>query len=545
MNIANICLFLLGTDQLTINQIDVKEGKISLAVESTAGKAICPNCGTESTSVHSNYMRYPSDLAWADRAVTFNLKVKRFFCQNYQCPKRTFAERFPEIVIPYARRTNRVIERQRQVGLNMCARTAEKLLGLEQISISDSTVNRALRGLPEPEVHFVRVLGVDDWAKRKGQRYGTILVDLERGQTIDLLDDRTADTLIRWLKNHPEIEIVSRDRSQTYANAITEGAPQVIQVADRWHLLKNLSDAIFKILQQEYPTVRKQLEQLSKPEQTERHTFEQPKPDESLTLAEERRKERIEITHRLSQQGWTQKGIADQLRIHPRTVKRYLSSTSLGSRGFHGGRLLDAFKPYLIKRWNEGCHNAASLFREIKPQGYAGQSTMVRLFAKQLRQASGLPPKVRNQEGRPLNGDPTQKPPSLRELTYLIVKRPENRLIEDEKMLGKVSAGNPKLTITIELARRFASIIRQQQAVELDDWLEQADKSGYRIWHNFAEGLKQDYNAVRSALALTWSNGPTEGHINRLKYLKRQMYGRGKDDLLRKRVLWQGRWSFT
>jgi transposase len=261
MNITSLCHLLLGTEQLIVKQIMVENEKISLFVDSTNCKAICPRCQVESGEIHSTYIRYPIDLAWANRAVIFNLKVKRFFCRNKYCPKRTFAERFPDVVLPYARRTNRVTEKQQRISVNTCARTAEKLLVFEQIGMSDSTVNRIVRGLPESEANVVRALGVDDWAKRKGQRYGTILVDLERGKIIDILGDRTAGTLAQWLKEHPTVEIVSRDRSQTYAEAITEGAPEATQVADRWHLLQNLSEAIFKILQQEYDVIKKHLEQ--------------------------------------------------------------------------------------------------------------------------------------------------------------------------------------------------------------------------------------------------------------------------------------------
>lgn len=273
--------------------------------------------------------------------------------------------------------------------------------------------------------------------------------------------------------------------------------------------------------------------------------MEKSSKEELLTPAEERRRERMVSTQQLHRQGWTQKGIARHLNIHPKTVRRYLQATSPKSRRHHGGRLLDPFKPYLLGRWNEGCHNAAQLFREIETQGFAGETSIVRLFIQHLRQASGLPPKVRSQGGIILKSDPTQDPPSLRKLTSWIVKRPENRAEEDENILSKISSGQPKLITTIELARAFAMLVRQRQPEDLDKWLEQANKSGYRVWHNFAAGLKQDYDAVRAALLLPWSNGPTEGHINRLKYLKRQMYGRGKEDLLRTRVLWQGRWSFT
>jgi len=546
MNITNLCQFLLGTEQLTVRQIMVEEKRISQFIDRTTSKAFCPKCQVESSEVHSRYIRYPVDLAWADRAVVFNLSVKRFFCRNQDCPKRTFAEQIPGVVLPYGRKTNRVIEKQQRISVNTCARTAEILLDFEQIGMSDSSINRTVRGLPESEIGVVRVLGVDDWAKRKGQRYGTILVDLERGKTIDILNDRAADTLVQWLKEHPGIEIVSRDRSKTYADAITEGAPKAIQVADRWHLLKNLSEAVFKILQQEYDAIKKHLD-----EHTEAVTLTQTKvvwavkDRDVLTPAEERRKERMERAKQLLQLGWTQKRVAHQLNLHPKTVRRYRHSTSPKSRRSRFSHLLDRFNLYLLQRWNEGCHNATQLYREIKPQGYAGGTATVRLFVHQLRQASGIPPKVRNSQGQPLKGDPSKSPPSLQRLTSLIVKRPEKRLEEDEKILEKISAEQPKLTTTIQLARKFTEIVRQQQPNEFDPWLEQASKSGYRVWSNFAAGLKQDDKAVRAALELPWSNGPTEGHVNRLKYLKRMMYGRGNDDLLRKRVLWQGRWSFT
>jgi transposase len=477
--------------------------------------------------------------------VVFNLNVKRFFCRNKDCPKRTFAEQFPEIVLPYARKTNRVTAKQRRIGVNTCARTAEGLLSCEQVGMSDSSVNRMVRELPESEVSGVRVLGVDDWAKRKGQRYGTILVDLERSHIIDILGDRTADTVAQWLKDHPGVEIVSRDRSQTYADAITAGAPEAIQVADRWHLLKNLSEAVFKILQQEYEVIKKHLSQLSVPAQVQQAIIQPPEEENPLTQAEERRQARMEQVNELLQLGWTQKQVARHLGIHPKTVRRYQRSTSPQSRRAHFSYLLEPYKPYLLQRWNEGCHNAAQLSREIKSKGFQGETTIVRIFVRQLRQASDIPPRVRNCQGQTLNSDPTKSPLSLRKLSCLIVKRPENRLEEDEKILSLISNEQPKLMATIQLARMFAEILREQQPKDLDAWLDLASKSGYRVWHNFAKGLKQDYKAVRAALEFSWSNGPTEGHINRLKYLKRMMYGRGKDDLLRKRVIWQGRWSFT
>jgi transposase len=469
---------------------------IGLVVESTAHQASCPMCQEESTEVHSTYMRYPVDLAWGEWRIVLHLRVKRFFCRNDACQKRTFAEQFPGLVARYARRTERVITRQQQVGVNVSARTAETLLALAQIGVSDTTVNRLIRDLPEPEVSPIRVLGVDDWAKRKGRHYGTLLVDLERGQVIDLLGDRI--------------------------------------------------EAVFKILQQEYAVIKKKLDTGLEQDDCKIELPETSLPvePERLTPAEERRKERMAKTQQLHRQGWTQKSIAHHLNIHPKTVRRYLQSPTIKSRRHRTGRLLDPFKPYVVQRWNEGCHNAMQIFREIEQQGFTGKPTIVRDFVRQLRKAGAQSHSVHSPKEKALGTNLT-KLPSLRSLTRFILKRPEQQSEDEEKVLTHIGDGQPKLTTTINLAREFAAIVRQRQVKKLDTWLEQASKSEYPVWRHFAAGLKKDYAAVHAALTFHWSNGPTEGHINRLKCLKRQMYGRAKDDLLRKRLLWQGRWAFT
>lgn len=557
MKTITLCQLLLGTEQLRIHNLVIEEDQIGVEVESTALRAPCPACGHESAQIHSTYPRDPIDLAWADWGVVLHLQVKRFFCRNPNCPKVTFAERFPGYLARYARKTDRVLEMQRQIGLEVCARSAERLLQLCRLGISDTTVNRLLRRLPDPPTSKLRAVGVDDWAKCKGQRYGTILVDgstslttgLERSQIVDLLMDRTAEAVKEWLSAQEGLEFVSRDRSKTYAEAITVGAPQAIQVADRWHLLKNLSEAVFKLLQKNYALIKQQLgpesDAIHREDVDERPAAEFWEDEtDALTPAEERRRERIAKTLLLHDIGWTQKDIADQLNIHPKTVRRYLHSPDPRARRTRGVRLIDPYRPYLLERWNAGCHNAAQLYREISARGYRGQVTMVREYLRRLRQASGLPPKVRNQSGNHLEHDPAERPPSLRELVWYVVRRREDREAEHERILDRIRE-QAEVDATIRLARSFSAIVRDRQPTELDEWLRQAENSKIAIWRNFAAGLQQDYAAVRAALIHDWSNGPTEGHINRLKFLKRLMYGRANDDLLRKRVIWQGRWSFT
>jgi transposase len=380
---------------------------------------------------------------------------------------------------------------------------------------------------------------VDDWAKRKGQQYGTLLVDLERRSVLDLLADRSAETLRDWLARHPGIEIISRDRSLTYANAIDQGAPDAIQVADRWHLLKNCTDTVIKILQREYKTLKNQFKKLQTREKKTRKDDSNDKLSPSaapdpLTPCEQRRQERIETAKELNQRGVSQKAIAQTLGVHPKTVRRYLRRLDPRVRRRKRSRLLEPFQAYIEKRWAEGCRNAAQIFREIQEMGYRGQSTILREYVQRLRQAEG-----HAEVGQPL------KLPEPRALAWWILQAPKEPGSELDQLLDRLVSDDPKLAITSKLAVDFSSMIRERESEKLCDWLEEASKSEDRIWCNFAAGLRQDYAAVQAALELPWSNGPTEGHINRLKCLKRQMYGRAKDDLLRKRALWQGRWSFT
>jgi transposase len=192
---------------------------------------------------------------------------------------------------------------------------------------------------------------------------------------------------------------------------------------------------------------------------------------------------------------------------------------------------------YLIERWNDGCHNAAQLCREIAQRGFTGKRSIVRIFARQLREAAGLPPRTRSAAGRPLSTDPSQRPPTLRGLTWLVLRQAETLEPVEKEHLARVCAANPQLDLAVQLGREFTELVRQRQADELDGWLAAAADSGISKLAQFAAGLRRDHAAVHAALSLTWSNGPTEGDINRLKRLKRQMYGRAKLDLLSQRLL--------
>ena len=386
------------------------------------------------------------------------------------------------------------------------------------------------------------MLGVDDWAKHKGLTYGTVLVDLERHRPVDVLPDRQAATLAAWLRAHPGVEIISRDRAGAYAEGAAQGAPKALQVADRWHLLKNLSDALSRVLEQH----RRALQQLTHPvcapepltdlaaDLETLPAFSRchgPSPSAAGTTLPA-----TEVCT-LRQRGWTLAAIAQTTGLCRKTIRRWLRAGHFPElRRRRRPSRLDPYKPYLLQRWNEGCWNATQLAREIRGQGYAGELTIVRDFVRQLRQAQGLPPGKRTLALQHLAPDYASRLTPLR-AACLALGRPDQWRDDERALVEHMRQLNPEIEAALELTQAFARMIRQRQPDALDLWLDRAAHSASAPLRAFAAGIQRDYAAVKAALTVEWSNGQVEGQVNRLKFIKRQMYGRANFDLLRQRVL--------
>jgi transposase len=529
--------------ELHIEAIELKETTITIIASSQNDIGICPYCATISKRIHSWYVRKPVDLACVGYPVCIRLQVRRFFCANEQCKYRTFAERSPALVEPYARRTTRLAQQQMQVAFEVGGEAGARILKMLQMPISPDTLIRLVRQAPEPEVKTPRVLGVDDWAKRKGQSYGTILVDLERQQPIDLLPERSATVLIEWLQQHPGVEIISRDRGSDYSKGATIGAPQAIQVADRWHLLKNLRETLERFFERNHNCLRAAalpeslpgqdalIESQTKPEETDSPQAPLTKAQLDKQARRAKRLARYEAVHTLHKHGLTNNQIAKQLKMGRGTVSKFLEADRcpLHAEGYNLPSKLDPYLDYLEKRWQAGCHNGMDLWRELESLGFNGSRGIVARWVAKKRRT--LPRKN-------LGPTPRQVVPwSPTRASWLFVKPEQQLTSEDKATLAKMHRASDKATLAYSLGQQFIRMVRDRCPELLVSWIEAVLQSGIGSLVRFAKGVHQDLAAITAALSLPWSSGQTEGQINRLKFIKRQMYGRAKFDLLRKRVL--------
>jgi transposase len=516
--------------------------QIVLVVHTKQPSARCPRCSHPSRRVHSRYVRTVADLPWQGVAVQLRLHTRRFRCLHPTCPQRIFCERLPGVVAPHGRRTLRLDEALRLMGFALGGEAGARLACRLGMRVSPDTLLRGVRRPSYPVHPTPRVLGVDDWALRKGHYYGTLLVDLERRRPIELLADREAVTLAGWLKTHPGVEIISRDRAPKYAEAAREGAPHAIQVADRWHLLKNMGETVQRFMTGKQGLVKQAAAQVTARQRWEHTMTHGPVAmlsSRSVQEVEGNRAKRYALYRdvmRLRQQGVSQNGIARTLGINHATVRRFIRAGTFPERAqYRRGSQLDLYVPYLHQRWTEGATNPQQLWHELVTQGYRGTPRMVRRYVERLRQQlNALTPEARLHV---LQAETVFKTPSVRRAASWLLKNPQDLTPEQEVFitcLCEISAG---VKVVRGLMQAFQQMIRERQADTLPVWLEQAGQCAEPTMRGFAASLRQDYAAVAAAMEQMWSNGQVEGQITRLKLIKRQMYGRAKLDLLKARLL--------
>src|SRR5262244_1011522 len=523
---------------------------MSRRVQSTQTRAPCPLCATPARRIHSDYGRTLADLPWAQYRVCLQLRVRKWFCRNRACQRRIFTERLPTVAAPWARRTLRLAQRLIALGRALGGKAGVQLGHAWDVVVSRNTLLRMLCKGPALSFPTPTVLGVDDFALRKRHTYGTILVDLERRQPVALLPNRTAETLAQWLREHPGVQVIARDRSSTYAEGARQGAPNATQVADRFHLLQNLAEALEPVftthdraLQAVNATMCQQPVPL--PDGTVAVAVPPPPtpPAEEARAAQRaaRRQARYDEAWTLHCQGWSTAAIAAQVGCSRRTIERYLRLPTWPGRQHrrHYGRsVINPYKAYLLERWNAGCHTAIQLFRELQLRGYPGSYRRVTAYVSRIRQAQGIPPRRQGRRQRlPVVAEPVAQPLTPRRATWVVLRREAKRTATEAQQLAQLREQHPAVAEAIDLAQDFAHLVRQRQPERLDAWLQRATSGTLEALQRFASGLREDYEAVKAGVTLPWSTSPVEGHINRLKMLKRQMFGRAHLDLLRHRFL--------
>jgi transposase len=537
---------LAAPDLLKIEKICFCSDEVRLVVKARLLKSPCPSCGRQSDKAHSRYRRHLADLPWEGVAVKLILSVRKFFCLNPDCRRRIFCERLPGLAAPYAHKTLRFNGLLTKLGVALGGRPGARLaLGIG-IKIGRDALLARVRCAETAQSNTFRVLGVDDFAFRKGQSYGTILVDQERHQVVDLLPDREAATLANWLGGHSGIEIVTRDRASYYADGIKKGAPQAVQIADRWHLQKNLREALENVLNGHRSQLKKAAAALNPHRQAMQALKDDGLPDlrpkrresqrtmKQLAEHEEKRTQRVkryEDVKRLQSMGMSLSAIGRQMGMHREIVRQFIRADEYPeARPPIKPSKVSPFTEYLKKRWLEGCYNARQLYREIVLLGYEGYLNVLQAYLEPWRKL--LPEEIRRKQEIP-----AVSPPAPRAVAWWLLKDKEKLKEEQRAFIGELLEKSQIIKAAYELVWEFRRMIKTRNGKKLNDWFGKVEQSGISELARFAKGLREDEAAVQAAMEYEWSNGQVEGQVNRLKMVKRQMFGRANLDLLKARVL--------
>lgn len=536
--------FLPHLTDLRFDQIEVTPHLITLTIAAVRPEACCPLCHQPSATVHSYYTRTVADLPWGGIRATLCVRTRRFVCPVDACERKVFCERLTAFVPVYGRRTHHARAFLERIGLALAGRAGARLAHAQGMPVSRMTLLRLVRALPCPATDAPVVVGVDDFARRRGRTYAGIVVDLERHRPLDLLPDASADTWAAWLAAHPSVRVVSRDRGQSFVEGTTRGAPEATVVADRWHLLANAGDALERFCAHEHVTLRAAGQEegslgaepaavaLATATTATATTAAIPAAQDAGVERRAARLARYDEARRLHAEGRSITTIARMLHLHRDTVRAYLAAEAPPlARGRPSRRrpVIDAYVPYLRHRWAEGCRSATDLFHEIQARGYRGSyATCAHLIAALLRSTA---PAAHT-------SSPAAKPAvSPRQAARLFLARPDALTVAQQATLTRLREASTRLAAAYDLAQSFAVMVRERQGERLDAWVHDASASEIAELRGFASGLLADKAAVQAGLTLPWSQGQTEGFVNKVKMLKRQMFGRAKLDLLRQRVL--------
>lgn len=516
---------------------------MSLLVRAAFPAARCPRCGSASSRTHGGYRRTLTDAPLAGRRVRIVVAVRRFRCVDPACSAVTFAEQIPGLTSAFARFTPVAGGLLAAVAVALAGRAGARLCAKLGLAVGPDTLIRRVRAQPIPRAAAITVLGVDDFAFRKGQRYGTILIDMADHRPVDVLADRQAETLAAWLREHPGVQVVCRDRAGAYAQGIAAGAPDAIQVADRFHLWKNLCEAAGKTVTAHHGCLRAPAaqQQLGAPQPVVQLPPGAP-PEPVAVVVPERRlvtrtRDRFEAVQTRLAAGLSRSAISRELNLDLQTVRRFADATTLEEllvNCQNRATILDDYLAQVGELFNAGL-SATQITARIRERGYSGSEQAVRTHLRPYRVpgASRLRPDPVRRKSAPCAA-PVPKP---RKISRWLLSRPEHLTEQDTSELKDLLTRCEHLQRLHEHVRGFAAIMTGLRGSEITGWIETVQADDLPQLASFAAGLRRDLPAVINGLSLPWSSGAVEGGVNRLKKIKRDMFGRANHDLLRAKVL--------
>lgn len=505
--------------QLSLQFMQTNETSIRLHLQLTKSHAFCPSCGTQSKHLHSYYHRFLHDFSSGTQHISIHLRSRKWFCHDSYCSQRIFTERFSWLK-PYARRTERLQELLRKIAFSMSCRQEEKVTCSFLPFISHDTLLRMIRSTTIP-LPFTTMIGLDDFSFRKGQHYGTLICDLLTHQPLVILPDRTAEIVEEWLKRHPHIQIVSRDGSKTYREAINNVNQNIQQVSDRWHLLKNAREALKKWLEQQLPS---QIE-LSTGQPSQLNTVSKETPiNESKWQLIQQVQQDVEsgllVTHVAKKYRISRGTVYNYLKQHtpPRKTKRKAKPAQLKLQPYYESIIAYDTEHVTLNQ----------ILEKIREEGYRGSTSAVRRFLEPYRA------KKKKQLTQTI-----EKQISRKQITQFVWAGYDALNEEQQALFFKCFLLYPCLVQAEIIVQEYRELFQNKDVDALMDWMNKQLTNKLSPLHHHSIGIRKDITAMKNALTRSYSNGLLEGQVNRLKWIKRMMYGRAKPDLLEKRMQYQ------
>lgn len=529
--------------QVTACTVSLAGESLIIEASSCQLESICPACSCPSERRHSKYIRIFGDLPASGYDVKVSILSRKYFCDNPDCTRKIFTERFTQEIYPHHRRFNRCRKLLSNLALELGGNKGAVISRLARLPVSPSTL---LRIIKKQDLYVAKitsgVIGIDDWAFKKGNTYGTIIVDLLQNKVIDLLPDRESETICEWLKEHQEVEIISRDRGGPYSKGAREGAPQAIQVADRFHLFMNLGDATKRMFQ----SMGKELKVLFTLHNNNERSTEPVSTTEELRLMEEHTETipietintNIELQLRfnkvkeLHSQGYTIRAISRSLDMQRVTIRKYITMDFLPKKKGSRSTNFESYQQFLLHESNRG-KLYTELYAAILSEGFNGRYTQFCSNMNELFENHKIIP-----ASRKIDPPVAMRTWSPAKLSIMIQKDTKDLNTEDRKFLQLLCDNSPVIKETEELIGRFKKLFQDKEEGTLKTWVDDVAKSSSGI-KGFAKGILSDFQAVNNAVVTPYSNGQVEGQINRLKNIKRRMYGRAGFELLRRMVIFK------